>query len=155
MNFAAGRRAALFSTIACTFAVNTAMAAENAMETITVTAARVERSLAEIAGTVTVISAKTIEENLNRDIRDLIRYEPGISVSGGGRFANKFKGVLTIHVNISADASYFSVLVRILRNRQTVECIRRQNRIRLVLVKFAVHDIADISMTELSICSQL
>jgi hemoglobin/transferrin/lactoferrin receptor protein len=86
MNFAAGRRGALFSAIACTFAVNTAIAADNAMETITVTAARVERSLSEIAGTVTVISAATIEENLNRDIRDLIRYEPGISVSGGGRF---------------------------------------------------------------------
>jgi hemoglobin/transferrin/lactoferrin receptor protein len=86
MNFAAGRRVALFSTIACTCAVGTASAAGNAMETITVTAARVERALSDIAGTVTVISAETMEENLSRDIRDLIRYEPGISVSGGGRF---------------------------------------------------------------------
>lgn len=86
MNFAAGRRVALFTTLACSFVVDTTAAADKKMETITVTAARVERALSEIAGTVTVIGSETMEANLNRDIRDLIRYEPGISVSGGGRF---------------------------------------------------------------------
>ncbi len=59
---------------------------QNELEVITVTATRAERSLTEIAGTVSVINDYTIEQNIVRDIRDLIRYEPGITVSGGGRF---------------------------------------------------------------------
>ena len=82
MNFAAGRRGALFSAIACTFAVNTAIAADNAMETITVTAARVERSLSEIAGTVTVISAATIEENLKLKSELVMASRSDISFDG-------------------------------------------------------------------------
>ena len=61
-------------------------AAADKLEVITVTATRTERSLTEIAGTVSVINEESIEENIVRDIRNLIRYEPGITVSGGGRF---------------------------------------------------------------------
>ena len=61
-------------------------AGDNALEVITVTATRAERALTDIAGTVSVLDDRTIEENMVRDIRDLIRYEPGITVSGGGRF---------------------------------------------------------------------
>lgn len=86
MKLAAGGKFALILTMVGVFAVNSAIAAEDDIETITVTAARAERSISDVAGTVSVISAETIEENLSRDIRDLIRYEPGISVSGGGRF---------------------------------------------------------------------
>lgn len=63
-----------------------AAGAENDIETVTVTAARVERSITDVAGTVSVIGSDAIEENLIRDIRDLVRYEPGISVAGGGRY---------------------------------------------------------------------
>ncbi|MFT4671057.1 MAG: hemoglobin/transferrin/lactoferrin receptor protein [Pseudohongiellaceae bacterium] len=86
MNLAAGRKFALISAMVSLCAVNAASAADNNLETITVTATRAERSISDVAGTVSVISAETIEENMIRDIRDLIRYEPGISVSGGGRF---------------------------------------------------------------------
>lgn len=86
MNLAAGRKLALISTMASVCAVNAAVAADNDLETITVTAARAERSISDVAGTVSVISTETIEGNMVRDIRDLIRYEPGISVSGGGRY---------------------------------------------------------------------
>ncbi|MFK7864592.1 MAG: TonB-dependent hemoglobin/transferrin/lactoferrin family receptor [Pseudohongiellaceae bacterium] len=86
MEFAAGRKLALLIAIVGNFTPTFIFAADNTIETVTVTAARAERSLSDVAGTVSVISSETIEENLNRDIRDLIRYEPGISVSGGGRF---------------------------------------------------------------------
>jgi hemoglobin/transferrin/lactoferrin receptor protein len=56
------------------------------VETVTVTANRSERALSDVAGTVSIIDQSVIEQNIARDIRDLIRYEPGITVSGGGRF---------------------------------------------------------------------
>ena len=56
------------------------------IEYITVTATRVERSLEDVPATVSIISADEVEKNLSRDIRDLIRYEPGVSVGGSNRF---------------------------------------------------------------------
>jgi hemoglobin/transferrin/lactoferrin receptor protein len=56
-------------------------------EVITVIGTRTERSLDEVATSITVISAIDIEEQLYRDIADLVKYEPGVSVGGtGSRF---------------------------------------------------------------------
>ena len=54
------------------------------METITVIGSRTERPLKEIAATIDVIDAARIEEELARDISDLVRFEPGVTVSGTG-----------------------------------------------------------------------
>ena len=56
------------------------------IESFTVTATRLERLLKDVPATVSVISAEDVEKNLSRDIRDLIRYEPGVSVGGSNRF---------------------------------------------------------------------
>ena len=48
---------------------------------ISVTATRGPREIDSIAGTVTVQTAADIERELVTDIRDLVRYEPGVSVS--------------------------------------------------------------------------
>ena len=57
------------------------------LETITVVATRTERSLDEVAATVSVKTAEEIERELAGDITDLVRFEPGVSVSGtGSRF---------------------------------------------------------------------
>jgi hemoglobin/transferrin/lactoferrin receptor protein len=48
---------------------------------ISVTATRGPREIDSVAGTVTVKTAAEIERELATDIRDLIRYEPGVSVS--------------------------------------------------------------------------
>lgn len=56
------------------------------LEYITVTATRMERDLRDLPGTVSVITREQFERNVARDIRDLVRYEPGVSVSGTGRF---------------------------------------------------------------------
>ena len=57
------------------------------LETITVVGSRTERPLKEIAATIDVIDSDRIEEELARDIADLVRFEPGVTVSGtGSRF---------------------------------------------------------------------
>lgn len=54
---------------------------------ITVTATRQERRVDEVPATVSVITAEEIEEQLATDIKDLVRFEPGVSVrSAPSRF---------------------------------------------------------------------
>jgi hemoglobin/transferrin/lactoferrin receptor protein len=56
-------------------------------EEVTVVGTRTERALSEVAATVTVKTAEEIERELARDIADLVRFEPGVSVAGtGSRF---------------------------------------------------------------------
>ena len=58
--------------------------AGDSAETITVVATRTERSLDDVAATVSVKPAEEIEEEVARDIADLVRFEPGVTVSGAG-----------------------------------------------------------------------
>ena len=60
--------------------------AETELDQISVTATRSERPIKDIAGTVSVIDEEDIERNLVRDVEDLVRYEPGVSVDSSGRF---------------------------------------------------------------------
>jgi hemoglobin/transferrin/lactoferrin receptor protein len=48
--------------------------------TITVTATRTPTSLAEVPATVTVITAQDIADQMATDIKDLVRFEPGVTV---------------------------------------------------------------------------
>lgn len=58
-----------------------------ALETITVVGTRTERALSKVAATVSVKTAEDLEQELARDIVDLVRFEPGVSVGGtGSRF---------------------------------------------------------------------
>lgn len=60
---------------------------DDPLETITVVATRTERSLDEVAATVSVKTAEEIEDEVARNIADLVRFEPGVTVSGtGSRF---------------------------------------------------------------------
>lgn len=59
------------------------------LKEVSVTATRTERTVDEVPATVTVIDAPAIERNLATDIKDLVRYEPGVSVrSEVNRFGN-------------------------------------------------------------------
>ncbi|MGH8033364.1 MAG: TonB-dependent hemoglobin/transferrin/lactoferrin family receptor [Luteimonas sp.] len=54
---------------------------------ITVTATRTERAIAEVPNTVDIIDRQRMDDTLTRNLKDLFRYEPGISVpTGYGRF---------------------------------------------------------------------
>ncbi|MNK62911.1 Colicin I receptor precursor [compost metagenome] len=48
---------------------------------VQVTATRTERALSDVAATVDVIDREQLDNHLVRDIKDLVRYEPGISVT--------------------------------------------------------------------------
>ena len=55
-----------------------------ALDTVTVIATRTERTLEELASTVTVKTADELERELAQDIADLVRFEPGLTVAGAG-----------------------------------------------------------------------
>ena len=55
-------------------------------ETLTVVGTRTERSFDEVAATVSVATAEDVERRLVRNIADLVRFEPGVTVAGGGRY---------------------------------------------------------------------
>lgn len=52
------------------------------LDTITVVATRTERALSDVAATISVKSAEEMDRELTRDIADLVRFEPGVSVGG-------------------------------------------------------------------------
>lgn len=53
-------------------------------DVITVVGTKTERALSDVAATITIKSAEDIERELTRNIADLVRYEPGITVGGSG-----------------------------------------------------------------------
>ena len=56
---------------------------------VTVSATRTEKQVKDIAGSVVVVDEEQIEKNMATDIKDLVRYEPGVTVASGGRFGSK------------------------------------------------------------------
>lgn len=57
------------------------------LATITVSATRTERAIEDVPNTVDVIDREQMDRELIRDLKDLMRYEPGVSVTSGvGRF---------------------------------------------------------------------
>ena len=54
------------------------------IDRITVVAHRQPRTLSEVAGTVTVIGRERMDRDMVFDMGDLMRYEPGVEVDGGG-----------------------------------------------------------------------
>src|SRR5690606_26004057 len=70
-------------------ATSMAQAAEREIEEVTVTATYLTRSLDDIAGTVSVISAQEIEQQLADDLNDITRFQPGISMDTASRGGNQ------------------------------------------------------------------
>ena len=56
------------------------------LEKVTVTVNRSERAIEDLSNKATVITREEIEQYSHKNIRDLVRYEPGVTVSGLGRF---------------------------------------------------------------------
>lgn len=52
----------------------------NFVDEVTVSATRSEKKIEDVPATVSVITAEKIEENLVVDIKDLVRFEPGVAV---------------------------------------------------------------------------
>ena len=67
------------------------IAAVDAADTITVTATRAPTLVIDAPATVSVITATDIDDNFHADIKDLVRFEPGVSVrSQPARFSAAF-----------------------------------------------------------------
>ena len=58
--------------------------ADEYIETVTVVGTKTEREIGEVAGALSIITEEEIDRRMMRDIADLIKYEPGVSVSGTG-----------------------------------------------------------------------
>ena len=58
--------------------------ADEYMETVTVIGTKTERKISDVAGSISVLDEEYIERQLIQDIADLVKYEPGVSVSGTG-----------------------------------------------------------------------
>jgi hemoglobin/transferrin/lactoferrin receptor protein len=56
------------------------------LEKVTVTANRTSKQLDELTNKASVITAEDIEQYAHRNIKDIVRYEPGVVVSGMGRY---------------------------------------------------------------------
>jgi len=54
------------------------------IETVTIIGTKTERSLEQIGASISLIDREAIERQLSRDIADVVRYEPGVSVGGSG-----------------------------------------------------------------------
>jgi len=73
---------------------------------VTVTATRTARELQDVASSVSVVTAKDAEQRMARNIRDLVRYEPGVIVSSDSRFGLggfNIRGMDQNRVKISVD----------------------------------------------------
>ncbi len=57
-----------------------------ALEKVTVTVNRSERAIEDLSNKASVITREEIEAYSHKNIKDLVRYEPGVVVSGLGRF---------------------------------------------------------------------
>lgn len=75
------------------FADDAAKAAPAQLDPVTVIATRSQRSASQTPGTVSVITSDQIEAALATDIKDLIRFEPGVSVpTSPARFSAALSG---------------------------------------------------------------
>ncbi|MBO7007392.1 MAG: TonB-dependent receptor plug domain-containing protein, partial [Pseudomonadales bacterium] len=74
----------LFIAACITSLIAMPIKANEVEETITVVGTRTERSMDEVAATISVKTVEDIEREVARDIADLVRFEPGVSVSGTG-----------------------------------------------------------------------
>ncbi|MND78154.1 Hemin receptor precursor [compost metagenome] len=80
-----------------------ALAAEPAktqFDTVSVTATKTEQTLLQVPSTVSVHTEREIDQHNDKDLKDLVRYEPGVSVSGtGDRFGLKSANIRGIEGN--------------------------------------------------------
>jgi len=66
------------------------------VEELVITATRLPRTIENIAGTVSIIPAETIEYELVNDLDDIVRYQPGLTLdtaSRGGNLGFRIRGI--------------------------------------------------------------
>jgi hemoglobin/transferrin/lactoferrin receptor protein len=75
------------SVLTCVSVNSATVHASDSIEELTVVASRVETSVNDLTSTVNIIDSDRLQRELARDIKDVIRFEPGVVVGGtGSRF---------------------------------------------------------------------
>ena len=75
------------SLLSCATLNSAVVLASDSIEELTVVASRVETSVNDLTSTVNIIDSERLQRELARDIKDVIRFEPGVVVGGtGSRF---------------------------------------------------------------------
>src|SRR3546814_3201341 len=101
---------------------------------VVVTATRTERAISDVPNTVDVIDRARMDEILARDLKDLFRYEPGITVTSGfGRFGIggiRIRGLDANRVRIQTDRSeeHTSELQSLMRISYAVFCLKKKKQ---------------------------
>lgn len=95
-------------TVACEATAQTAPSrTPTELDAVTVTGTRSERAIRDVPATVTVIDADEIERRNVQNIRDLVRYEPGVSVGNSptraGRAGYTIRGIGENRVLVTID----------------------------------------------------
>ena len=112
MLYARTRKLSGLSLLAMAVMTTTAAWAETNSKTITlldkvtVSATRVGKQLKDVAGNVTVIDDEQLEREMVNNIRDMVRYEPGVQVKDdfrGGASGFTIRGLSGNHVKITVD----------------------------------------------------
>ena len=111
---------------------------DDLIEELIVHATRLPRTIEDIAGTVSVITARDMEREVAQDLDDLVRFQPGVSIStarrgghegfsirgiGGNRVLTVLDGIRSNDIYHAGPASYGRDSVDI-DNIKTVELIR-------------------------------
>ena len=78
-------------TLALTLTLNAPALAQDGdrVEELIVNATRLPRTIENIAGTVTLLTAEQIEREMTQDLDDLVRFQPGVSISTASRGGNE------------------------------------------------------------------
>ncbi len=76
--------AAMTACLSCVAVVADQNDSDNALDTVVVTASRVEQPVSNVIGSVTVIDRKEIERRQPQSLQDLLRGEAGIDISNNG-----------------------------------------------------------------------
>ncbi|MDA0687101.1 MAG: TonB-dependent hemoglobin/transferrin/lactoferrin family receptor [Proteobacteria bacterium] len=79
----------LFAAAIASISAVTSAQENDRVEELTITATRLPRTIETIAGTVSVISAETIERELANDLDDLARFQPGVTLNTANRGGNQ------------------------------------------------------------------
>lgn len=59
------------------------------IEELTVTATRQDRTIQNIAGTISLVTIENIEKEMVDDLDDVVRYQPGVSMGNNSRGGNQ------------------------------------------------------------------
>ena len=79
----------LFALIAIAFTYSAGAQNLQRIEELTITATRQDRTIQNVAGTISLVTIENIEKEMVDDLDDVVRYQPGVSMGNNSRGGNQ------------------------------------------------------------------